>query len=152
MFIGLGRLPTIRYAPVFDENPIPLENRIRERKLYFLSFFFRDPNNIRTLEAFDQAVEWASQGKFKDEDIEEAKLSVFSSVQLSIFLQICYIPCLLINSGRHACLLVFKMWNTNFVRWREPTYKKWSIARDKSTNNLARIIFEWFCFRLTYFS
>ena len=35
LFIGLGRLPTIRYAPVFDENPIPLENRIRERQLYF---------------------------------------------------------------------------------------------------------------------
>ena len=31
--IGLGRLPTIRYAPVFDENQIPLENRIRERQL-----------------------------------------------------------------------------------------------------------------------
>ena len=34
MFIGLGRLPTIRYAPLFDENQIPLENRIRERQLY----------------------------------------------------------------------------------------------------------------------
>ena len=34
VFIKLGRLPTIRYAPVFDENPIPLENRIRERQLY----------------------------------------------------------------------------------------------------------------------
>ena len=34
MFIGLRRLPTIRYAPVFDEIQIPLENRIRERQLY----------------------------------------------------------------------------------------------------------------------
>ena len=35
MFIGLGRLPTIRYASVFDEILIPLKNRIRERQLYF---------------------------------------------------------------------------------------------------------------------
>ena len=34
MFIELGRLPTIRYALVFDENPISLENRIREAKQY----------------------------------------------------------------------------------------------------------------------
>ena len=33
VFIGLGRLPTIWYAPIFDENPVPLENRIRERQL-----------------------------------------------------------------------------------------------------------------------
>ena len=26
MFIGLRRLPTIRYTPFFDEIPIPLEN------------------------------------------------------------------------------------------------------------------------------
>jgi len=44
--------------------------------------FIRDPNSIRTLEAFDKAVEWASQGQFKDDDIEEAKLSIFSSVRL----------------------------------------------------------------------
>jgi len=46
----------------------------------FSFFSYRDPNSVRTLEAFDHAVEWASQGKFKDEDIEEAKLSVFSSI------------------------------------------------------------------------
>lgn len=46
----------------------------------FSFFSYRDPNTVRTLEAFDQAVEWASNGNFKNEDIEEAKLSVFSSI------------------------------------------------------------------------
>ena len=35
MFIGLERLPTIQYAPVVDENPISLENRIRKRHSTF---------------------------------------------------------------------------------------------------------------------
>ena len=31
-FIELDELSTIRYAPIFDENPIPLENRIIDCK------------------------------------------------------------------------------------------------------------------------
>ena len=46
VFIGLGRLPTIRYALVFEENQIPLENRIRERQLYLTSL---NRNNWRQI-------------------------------------------------------------------------------------------------------
>ena len=43
-------------------------------------FFTRDPNSTDTISAFDEAVKWAMEGKFSDEDITEAKLSVFASV------------------------------------------------------------------------
>ena len=36
---SLIRRSTIRLAPLFDENPIPLDNRIRERQLYLLVEF-----------------------------------------------------------------------------------------------------------------
>ena len=44
------------------------------------SFASRDPNSIETLNAFDESVKWAAEGKFSNDDIMEAKLSVFASV------------------------------------------------------------------------
>ena len=41
----------------------------------------RDPNSHATLEAFQQCVEWAIAGKFSDEDVNEARLSLFSKVR-----------------------------------------------------------------------
>ena len=48
----------------------------------FLSFFIRDPNFEGTLSAFENSVQWAVNGKFTDQDIEEAKLSVFAEVSV----------------------------------------------------------------------
>lgn len=45
-------------------------------------FFFRDPNFEGTLSAFENSVQWALDGKFTDQDIEEAKLSVFAEVRV----------------------------------------------------------------------
>jgi len=46
----------------------------------FSFWSFRDPNVQATFDAFDGAVDWINEGKFTDEDIEEAKLSIFSSI------------------------------------------------------------------------
>lgn len=40
----------------------------------------RDPNTVQTLSAFGNGIEWAKSGKFTQQDIDEAKLSVFSAV------------------------------------------------------------------------
>jgi len=50
----------------------------------FSFWSFRDPNVQSTLDAFDGAVEWITEGKFSEEDIEEAKLSIFSSIDSPI--------------------------------------------------------------------
>ena len=44
----------------------------------------RDPNSHATLKAFRQCIEWAMEGKFSDEDVNEARLSLFSKVMLCI--------------------------------------------------------------------
>jgi len=46
----------------------------------FSFFSYRDPNSEKTLDAFDRSVDWACKGSFSDEDIDEAKLSVFAAV------------------------------------------------------------------------
>ncbi|KAL9969305.1 hypothetical protein ACROYT_G021504 [Oculina patagonica] len=46
----------------------------------FSFFSYRDPNFEGTLSAFENSVQWALDGKFTDQDIEEAKLSVFAEV------------------------------------------------------------------------
>ena len=46
----------------------------------FSFWSFRDPNVGATFDAFDNAVDWVTSGKFTAEDIEEAKLSIFSSI------------------------------------------------------------------------
>lgn len=40
----------------------------------------RDPNSVQTLSAFSKGVNWVKSAKFTQQDIDEAKLSVFSAV------------------------------------------------------------------------
>ncbi|RMF71076.1 MAG: hypothetical protein D6740_07240 [Alphaproteobacteria bacterium] len=41
---------------------------------------YRDPHIVRTLEVYDRAIEWAANGKFDQQQIEEAVLSVFADL------------------------------------------------------------------------
>ncbi|XP_060899688.1 presequence protease, mitochondrial-like [Labrus mixtus] len=55
--------------------------------LVFLSLAsLRDPNSVQTLSAFRRGVDWAKSGQFTQQDIDEAKLSVFSSVDSPVAL------------------------------------------------------------------
>lgn len=44
----------------------------------------RDPNSVQTLSAFDESVDWVKAGTFTQQDIDEAKLSVFSAVDAPV--------------------------------------------------------------------
>ncbi|XP_044075003.1 presequence protease, mitochondrial [Siniperca chuatsi] len=46
----------------------------------FSFYSYRDPNSVQTLSAFRKGVDWAKSGQFTQQDIDEAKLSVFSAV------------------------------------------------------------------------
>ncbi|XP_056149535.1 presequence protease, mitochondrial isoform X2 [Lampris incognitus] len=46
----------------------------------FSFYSYRDPNSVQTLSAFRKGVDWARTGQFSQQDIDEAKLSVFSAV------------------------------------------------------------------------
>ncbi|TDH05438.1 hypothetical protein EPR50_G00122200 [Perca flavescens] len=46
----------------------------------FSFYSYRDPNSVQTLSAFRKGVDWAKSGQFSQQDIDEAKLSVFSAV------------------------------------------------------------------------
>ncbi|KAJ8336397.1 hypothetical protein SKAU_G00376170 [Synaphobranchus kaupii] len=46
----------------------------------FSFYSYRDPNSVQTLSAFRSGAEWAKAGTFSQQDIDEAKLSVFSAV------------------------------------------------------------------------
>ncbi|XP_034038271.1 presequence protease, mitochondrial isoform X3 [Thalassophryne amazonica] len=50
----------------------------------FYFYSYRDPNSVQTLSAFRKGVNWARTGQFTEEDIDEAKLSVFSAVDAPI--------------------------------------------------------------------
>ncbi|XP_008575282.1 PREDICTED: presequence protease, mitochondrial isoform X1 [Galeopterus variegatus] len=50
----------------------------------FTLYSYRDPNSIETLQSFGKAVDWAKAGKFTQQDIDEAKLSVFSTVDAPV--------------------------------------------------------------------
>ncbi|KAI1901367.1 hypothetical protein AGOR_G00033660 [Albula goreensis] len=50
----------------------------------FSFYSYRDPNSVQTLSAFRSGVEWAKAGKFTQQDIDEAKLSVFSAVDAPV--------------------------------------------------------------------
>lgn len=50
----------------------------------FSFYSYRDPNSVQTLAAFRKGVEWAKSGQFTQQDIDEAKLSVFSAVDSPI--------------------------------------------------------------------
>ncbi|XP_048873613.1 presequence protease, mitochondrial-like isoform X4 [Brienomyrus brachyistius] len=46
----------------------------------FSFYSYRDPNCMQTLSTFSRAVEWAKNGKFSQQDVDEAKLSTFATV------------------------------------------------------------------------
>uniref|UniRef100_H3CRB7 Presequence protease, mitochondrial n=1 Tax=Tetraodon nigroviridis TaxID=99883 RepID=H3CRB7_TETNG len=46
----------------------------------FSFYSYRDPNSVQTLSAFGESVNWVKSGEFTQQDIDEAKLSVFSAV------------------------------------------------------------------------
>ncbi|KAM6920229.1 presequence protease, mitochondrial [Lycodopsis pacificus] len=46
----------------------------------FTFYSYSDPNSVQTLSAFRKGVDWAKSGQFTQQDIDEAKLSVFSAV------------------------------------------------------------------------
>ena len=49
--------------------------------MYLCTYFlYSDPNTIETLKAFQDCIAWAVSGSFSDDDIDEAKLGVFSQV------------------------------------------------------------------------
>ncbi|KAI7789381.1 presequence protease, mitochondrial [Triplophysa rosa] len=50
----------------------------------FSFYSYRDPNSTQTLSAFHGGVEWARAGKFTQQDVDEAKLSVFSAVDAPV--------------------------------------------------------------------
>ncbi|XP_051983778.1 presequence protease, mitochondrial-like [Xyrauchen texanus] len=50
----------------------------------FSFYSFSDPNSTKTLSAFRGGVEWVRAGKFTQQDIDEAKLSVFSAVDAPV--------------------------------------------------------------------
>lgn len=47
-------------------------------------YHYRDPNSLGTMSVFRRSIAWARAGKFTQEDIDEAKLSVFSAVDTPI--------------------------------------------------------------------
>nr|XP_055152343.1 presequence protease, mitochondrial isoform X5 [Symphalangus syndactylus] len=50
----------------------------------FTLYSYRDPNTIETLQSFGKAVDWAKSGKFTQQDLDEARLSVFSTVDAPV--------------------------------------------------------------------
>ena len=52
--------------------------------VYVTCVYYRycsDPHSLDTIDRFHESIDWASSGSFTVEDVEEAKLSVFSQVQ-----------------------------------------------------------------------
>ncbi|XP_044770958.1 presequence protease, mitochondrial isoform X6 [Neomonachus schauinslandi] len=50
----------------------------------FTLYSYRDPRSTETLQSFSKAVDWAKAGRFTQQDIDEAKLSVFSVVDAPV--------------------------------------------------------------------
>nr|XP_045007862.1 presequence protease, mitochondrial isoform X2 [Jaculus jaculus] len=50
----------------------------------FTLYSYRDPNSVETLQSFGKAIDWAKSGKFTEQDIDEAKLSVFSAIDAPV--------------------------------------------------------------------
>lgn len=56
----------------------------RHQRLFTFVSLDRDPNSVQTLSAFDESVDWVKSGTFTQQDIDEAKLSVFSAVDAPV--------------------------------------------------------------------
>ncbi|XP_077997205.1 presequence protease, mitochondrial-like [Glandiceps talaboti] len=50
----------------------------------FSFYSYRDPNTVETLNAFEASTEWAKEGNYTQQDIDEAKLSVFQTVDYPV--------------------------------------------------------------------
>ncbi|CAL8277109.1 unnamed protein product [Lota lota] len=50
----------------------------------FSFYSYRDPHSVQTLSAFRRGADWARSGSFSQQDIDEAKLSVFSAVDAPV--------------------------------------------------------------------
>ncbi|KAK6166270.1 hypothetical protein SNE40_023007 [Patella caerulea] len=50
----------------------------------FTFYSYRDPNSTQTMDVFNQSVQWATNSKFTDQDIDEAKLGVFQQIDKPI--------------------------------------------------------------------
>ncbi|KAK3513785.1 hypothetical protein QTP70_028897 [Hemibagrus guttatus] len=50
----------------------------------FAFYSYRDPNCSQTLEVFRSCVWWAQDGRFTQQDVDEAKLSIFSTVDAPV--------------------------------------------------------------------
>ncbi|XP_066240971.1 presequence protease, mitochondrial [Saccopteryx leptura] len=50
----------------------------------FTFYSYRDPRSTETLQSFAKAIDWAKSGRFSQQDIDEAKLSVFSGVDAPV--------------------------------------------------------------------
>ncbi|XP_060761903.1 presequence protease, mitochondrial isoform X3 [Neoarius graeffei] len=50
----------------------------------FAFYSYRDPNCSQTLEAFRSGVVWAQDGRFTQQDVDEGKLSIFSTVDAPV--------------------------------------------------------------------
>ncbi|OWK03382.1 hypothetical protein Celaphus_00007650, partial [Cervus elaphus hippelaphus] len=50
----------------------------------FALYSYRDPRSTETLQSFMKAIDWAKAGRFTQQDIDEAKLSVFSAVDAPV--------------------------------------------------------------------
>lgn len=72
----------IYFVPCYTLNKESNLCRQHRDALLFLSD--RDPNFVQTLSAFGKSVDWAKSGKFTQQDIDEAKLSVFSAVDTPV--------------------------------------------------------------------
>ena len=46
----------------------------------FSYYSYRDPNCLKTLDAFNASIDWILANKFSDRDIQEAKLGIFQAV------------------------------------------------------------------------
>lgn len=46
----------------------------------FQFYSYRDPNSMKTLEAFERSIDWAINGEYSLSEIDESKLSVFQQV------------------------------------------------------------------------
>ncbi|KAL1917801.1 uncharacterized protein VTP21DRAFT_3635 [Calcarisporiella thermophila] len=46
----------------------------------FSFYSYRDPQNLATLETFSRAIDWIQRNKFSEQELTEAKLSIFQSV------------------------------------------------------------------------
>ncbi|KAM9091335.1 presequence protease, mitochondrial isoform 5-T5 [Megaptera novaeangliae] len=50
----------------------------------FTLYSYRDPHSTETLQSFLKAIDWAKSGRFTQQDINEAKLSVFAAVDAPV--------------------------------------------------------------------